>query len=416
MTLRRTLQIDKLKMYSSNILILTYWPYEEALIQAYTLPYVKMIRKYLSSDKEIWLQTLEKKEIIVENFLIIEKELGKSKINWVPRQYNNYGLRSVLVNLMQIAKLIFFCHNKKIKVIHIWCTPPGIFGYILSLLTQADLIIDSYEPHAETMVENGTWPKNGIKYNVLFYFEKLMSRRAKVLIAVSHGMKDYAKMKYGINSSNLYVKPACVDLELFNFNHRKNLDLAKELRVDEKILLVYAGKFGGIYLDKEVFDFIKVAYEIYGDKFRTLLLTIHERDEIESFCKNADLPTEIVISKFVRHAEISNYIGLADFAINPVKPVPTKICCTSAKDGEYWAMGLPVVITKGISDDSSIIKKENIGAVLETLDSEGYKNALEQIIVLLNSDRNELRNKIREIAIKQRSFHIAEEIYSQLYN
>ena len=79
-------------------------------------------------------------------------------------------------------------------------------------------------------------------------------------------------------------------------------------------------------------------------------------------------------------------------------------------------MGLPVVITKGISDDSSIIKKENIGAVLETLDSEGYKNALEQIIVLLNSDRNELRNKIREIAIKQRSFHIAEEIYSQLYN
>ncbi len=228
-------------------------------------------------------------------------------------------------------------------------------------------------------------------------------------------MKDYAKLKYGVNFDRFYVKPACVDFELFNFNKRKNMQLAKELAINNKIVLVYAGKFGGIYLDKEVFDFIKVIYEFYGDKFRVLLLTSHKRDEIEYFCTNVGLPSEIVISKFVSHSEIPDYMGLADFAITPVKPVPTKLCCTPAKDGEYWAMGLPIVITKGISDDSSIIKNENIGVVLETLDLDAYRSALKQINVLLDSDRSELSKKIRAVAVKYRSFDIADKIYSQLY-
>jgi glycosyltransferase involved in cell wall biosynthesis len=403
-------------MYSCNVLILTNWPFEDALIQAYTLPYVKIIRKSLSTDKEIWFQTLEKVEHSEQKIDSIKNILSKVKINWVPQQYHEYGIQSLLANLVQLIKYVQFCREKNIKLIHIWCTPPGIIGYILSVLAKADLIIDSFEPHAETMVENGSWKRNGIKFRVLFYFEKLMSRRAKVLIAAAQGMKDYAKLKYRINPDHFYVKPACVDLELFNFDKRKNLDLAKELALNNKIVLVYAGKFGGIYLDKEIFDFIKVIYDYYDDKFRFLLLTSHGRNEIESFCKNVGLPSEIVISRFVDHSEIPYYIGLADFAFNPVKPVPTKLYCTPAKDGEYWAMGLPIIITKGISDDSSIIKDENIGVVIEDLNNEGYKNALKQLNILLDCDRNELSKKIRAVAIKYRNFDIANKIYSRLYH
>lgn len=403
-------------MYSCNILILTNWPFEDALIQAYTLPYVKIIRKYLSSDKEIWFQTLEKVEYSEQKVDSIKEILSKDKIKWIPQQYHKYGVKSLVVNIVQLIKYVQFCREKNIKVIHIWCTPPGIIGYILSVLTKADLIIDSFEPHAETMVENGSWKRIGFKFKILFFFEKLMSRRAKVLIAATQEMKDYAKLKYRISNNHFYVKPACVDLELFNFDKRKNLNLATKLALNNKIVLVYAGKIGGIYLDKEVFDFIKVFYDYFGDKFRFLLLTSHARNEIESYCVNVGIPSEIVISKFVNHFEIPYYIGLADFAFNPVKPVPTKLFCTSAKDGEYWAMGLPIIITKGISDDSSIIKDQNIGVVIENLDIDAYKMALKQIKILLECDRNELSKKIRAVALKYRSFDIADKIYSQLYH
>jgi glycosyltransferase involved in cell wall biosynthesis len=403
-------------MYSSNILILTYWHYEDALIQAYTLPYVKMIRKYLSSDKEVWFQTLEKEELTKEKTDSIDKILQNSKINWYPQQYQKYGKRSFYANFLLLIKYVSFCRQNNIKIIHIWCTPPGIIGYILSILTKSVLIIDSYEPHAETMVENGSWDRNSLKFNLLFYFEKLMSRKAKVLIAAAQGMEHYAKIKYRIIPTHFYVKPACVDLELFNLSKQKNFQLTKDLALKNKIVLVYAGKLGGIYLDKEVFDFIKVLYNFYGDALRFLLLTSHEREEIDYFCENSSLPSEIVISKFVEHSEIPYYMGLADFALNPVRPVPTKICCTSAKDGEYWAMGLPIIITKGISDDSYIIENENIGVVIETLDINGYHLALKKINVLLKSDRNELSKKIRAVAIKYRSFDIADKIYAKLYH
>jgi len=107
---------------------------------------------------------------------------------------------------------------------------------------------------------------------------------------------------------------------------------------------------------------------------------------------------------------------LGDFGITPVKPIPTKRYCTPIKDGEYWALGLPVVITKGISDDSDIIKKYKIGSVLEELNEKNYLKAIQEIDVLLkNNTRMELYNKIRPIAEKYRNFDIAEKVYKEIY-
>ncbi len=400
-------------MYSCNVLILTNWAFDDALIQAYTLPYVRMIRRYLSSGKELWLLTREKDN---SKFNLINSTLMNSNINWLPELCRGYGWRSWFLMIAQLIKLYFFCRAKEIRVIHIWCTPPGIIGYLLSVLTGARIIIDSYEPHAESMVENGTWIKNGIKHRVLFFFEKMMSRRADVIISATCGMRDYAQIKYNVNFDRFYVKPACVDLDVFNFRRVNNVKLAKSLCINEKIVMVYAGKFGGIYLDTEIFDLIKCFYDFYGDKFRFLLLTSTKRNLIDEFIVSVGLPSEIVVSKFVSHSDIPDYIGLGDFAITPVKPVPSKLYCTPIKDGEYWALGLPVIITKNISDDSSIILSEKIGVVLETMDPHGYRTVVRQMDELLKTDRMKLREHIRSIAVKYRSFDIADKIYSQLYH
>ena len=50
-----------------NILIITYWSYKDALIQTYTLPYVKVIRENLSDDQKIYLVTLEQDSLRMNN-------------------------------------------------------------------------------------------------------------------------------------------------------------------------------------------------------------------------------------------------------------------------------------------------------------------------------------------------------------
>ena len=76
-------------------------------------------------------------------------------------------------------------------------------------------------------------------------------------------------------------------------------------------------------------------------------------------------------------------------------------------------MGLPVVITKNISTDSALIAKHNAGYVLNELNDKEYQAAVEKIAGLLADSSHETR--IRNIAVTQRNFSIAEKIYSAIY-
>ena len=340
-----------------------------------------------------------------------------TKIKNILIDYHPLSLKGLMMWMGLIFKLLKTIRKEKIDVIHCWCTPAGMIGYILSLLTGRPLIIDSYEPHAETMVENGVWKKNGLVYHLLFFFEKRLTKRAKYLIATTEGMKSYAKEKYHFYGNNIFVKPACVNLTLFSEANLKNNILVEELKLQDKIVGVYAGKFGGIYLAEDIFDFLKVAENYWGDKFRALILSAHTKLEIENYASKSEVNPKTIIHRFVAHHEIPNYIGLGDFGITPVKPIPTKRYCTPIKDGEYWALGLPVVITKDISDDSDIIKNNKIGSVIEELNEAAYLKAIKEIDNLLSKNsREEIYHKIRPIAEKYRNFKIAEKIYAAIYN
>src|SRR4030095_13982319 len=105
-----------------------------------------------------------------------------------------------------------------------------------------------------------------------------------------------------------------------------------KLELENKVVCVYAGKLGGIYFKEEVFDFIKACYDHWKGDFRFLMLTNATRQEIDAECERTGLPGNVIISQFIFHNEMPAYLSLGDFAINPVKPVPTKKYCTSIKD------------------------------------------------------------------------------------
>lgn len=394
----------------TNILVITYWSFNFALIQTYTLPYVKIISKNLLKDSNIFLVTLDKTTPNIPN------ELAKNNIKNISFVYHPFGLKGMLMWLKIIFKLTRLIRKEKIDVIHGWCTPASGIGYLLSVLTGRRLIIDSFEPHALPMIEGNTWKKNGLAFKILFKLEKLQLKRASEVICACEGMIEKSKEVYQITKNRYFFKPACVDLNLFSKEKIKNADLIKQYQLEDKITCVYAGKFGGLYLEEETFRFFKVAKDFWGHKFRILILTNHSDEEINNYLEKAAIPKEFVIKKFVAHSEVPIYMGLADFAFSPVKPLPSRRFSTPIKDGEYWALGLPVVITKDISDDSAIIKKYKIGAVLEELNDNAYLKAIKKIDELLkNNTRIELFNKIRPIAEKFRNFSIAEKVYKEIY-
>jgi glycosyltransferase involved in cell wall biosynthesis len=401
-----------------NILVVTYWSFKDPLIQTYTLPYVQLIKKQLPQGSRIFLFTLtqDRYALPAEEFDKYYDRYAQQGIYIVQARYESFGVKAMLKLGNALLKLHRLCMREKISYIHAWCSPGGALGYILSKLTGIPLVLDSFEPHAESMVESGTWKKTGLAYKLLYWLEKKQAKRAIAFIGLTESMKDYAYRTYHVELKRYYIKPACVNFKEFDHTMPVDTALRNELGLDGKIVCVYAGKFGGIYLHDEVFVFFKAAHEYWGDRFRALVLTSAPPELITEGIIKAALPPGVVISRFVDHSQVSRHMRLADFALNPVKPTPSKRHCTSIKDGEYWAMGLPVVITQGISDDSDIIERNRIGAVLKGLSREHFLQAVKRIDELLAAhSREELAEKIVGIAKRYRSFENAARIYGEIY-
>lgn len=401
-----------------NILSLTFWSYKSGLIQTYTLPYLRQIAAVIPDSSFIYLVTLEKDSMAISasERTSIDNELLENKIKLMTFTYSRFGIKAALVWLFIMIKLFFIIFTRRISTIHSFCTPPSVAALVLSKLTFRRLVIDSYEPHAEASFENGDWSRSSFKFRFLFMFEKFISRGADVIISATQGMREYARVKYNATFDKFYVKPACVDLDLFSKDHIKDPVLLKELGLEDSIVAVYAGKFGGIYLDQEVFDFFKVAQDYWGYKFKVLLLTNQADSELEAWSKNSHFNMKALIKIFVLHSEVPKYMGLGDFGLTPVKPIPTKRYCTPIKNGEYWALGLPIVSTANISDDSEIIEENNIGAILKKFDSDEYLRCIKKIdAILINYESLDMYSTIRDIAEKYRSLEISKNIYKEVY-
>lgn len=401
-----------------NILVITYWSFREPLIQAATLPYLEILSELVGPDDRIHLHTLEKPHLRLsaEELENQRVELDKLKITLITQNYHRFGFRAMLAWVMNLIKLTRYCRKNDIQIIHAFGSPAATSAHVLSKFTKLPYVVDSYEPHAESMVENGSWRKGGFAHRVLRYFERLQTRSAKGVLATTEGMRAYAAQTYRHIPRVFVTRPACVNTSLFN-PQIKPVTQRSELGIsDQAIVCIYAGKIGGIYLDREIFDFFSVCRKHWGDRFEVIMLSDASRDVIEALAKAAGLPTDIVTLRQVPHYDVPSYLALADFAINPVKPVPSKRYCTSIKDGEYWAMGLPVVIPANISDDSDLIREAEIGAVLESLSPAQYQSAVEEIDRLLEPSRRQAeKQRIAKIAEKYRGMHIARAAYAKLY-
>lgn len=393
-----------------RVLVLTYWGFHDALVQTYTLPYLRIMSQVLGPEGSIHLVTLERHKEAPQTVT------GPGSISHVPFSYHRFGLRAMLASLGMLWKLLRLMRRERIDVIHCWCTPAGAIGYLLSLLTGKPLVIDSYEPHADAMVENGTWTRRSMAFRLLFMLERAQSHHATHLIAAAPGMERYASERYGLEGRAMYVKPACVDLDRFHPSLRFDPALTSELGLAGKLVAVYAGKFGGIYLDREVFQFFRACRDLWGERFHVLLLTGHKQEELVPFMQEAGTSEDMYTLRFVPHSDVPRHMGLAHFAITPVKPVPTKRYCTPVKDGEYWALGLPVVITPHISEDSDLIARHRIGCVLDSTGMQAYAKTVACMDGLLQGEPQEqLMARVRAVAEKHRHFSIAEKIYADIY-
>lgn len=397
-----------------TLLYLSYWGVDDGLTVSTVFPNLEILAKK-ENISSIHYCSIERGTIPIK-----PKQFDSKKITHIPLYSKN--IRPSILN--KINDFVLFpkilksiCIEKKVSAIIARGAPAGSLAWMVHKRLHIPYYVESFEPHAEYMLDSGVWGAKNPKYLFEKYWENKQKESAEAIITVSHNYKK-ALVKDGVSANKVHVVPCCVNLEKFQFDNSQRTVIRNKLQISgSQFVAIYVGKFGGIYYDKDAFKLMKESFNFFGPVLELILLTPQSHDQISEWLGAYDIPSEKVHIKSVLHSEVPSYLSAADFAFSFHKSTNHSFAFSPIKNGEYWASGLPIVISEGIGDDSEIVVKENGGAIFTPSETTSNDAAFNHILTYYKSgNRMDVANQMYAIAHKHRNFSLAESVYSKLFD
>lgn len=381
-----------------RIFVFAYYSFKDPVFQSAVLPYLKAVQ---ATDLHYILLTWEqKRHAIPKNEIkLLKAELENHNIIWKRTIWHSGSFKLIKklfdfsFGLSYSLSLIF-----KYKATKIFSEgfPGAVIGHYLSKISGRPHIIHTFEPHADYMLESGVWLESNWEYRLLKKIEVPIAKHAQHIITATNAYKKIL-LDQGVKAK-IHSIPSCIDMGEYYFTKEARLQIRTDLKIKEdQTVIAYLGKIGGMYMEDELFAFFQHCLSLHPNKFKFFLFTNHPYELIHVKLKQFDIPLQNVFIKYLKKAEVSNYLSAADIGFCGIRPIPSRRYSSPIKNGEYWACGLPTLIPEGISDDYIIAEKENIGITFQKVED----ISLNDIIKLLTI----ARTKIRDVALRERNIN-----------
>lgn len=374
-------------------LYLCYFGLREPLVQTQVLPYLRQVR---AAGVEVYLLTFEpefRKRWSKEQLKTQTEELAAEGIRWFYLAYHKRP--SVPATLYDIALGARFAARLKrkygIDVLHARGHIGAIIGALAKRRSGGQLLFDIRSFMPEEYTDARIWPEGGTVYRAAKRAERFCLSAADAFVVLTEKAREILFPGCTDTDSRgrpVEVIPCCVDLKRFRSAEavtkeevRRTLGLSSERRV-----IVYVGALGGWYLTDEMVAFLSFAHKQDKSTF-AMILTQSSPDMIEPQLNQSGITKDDYLIRKVSPGEIPQYLKAADVAISFIKPCYSKLSSSPTKMAEYLAGGLPVVCNAGIGDVDELVKDDRVGVILEKLDAEAYKRALDALGELLQDEK-----------------------------
>lgn len=252
-----------------------------------------------------------------------------------------------VASLCELAvKMLPFSIKQKPHVVHCHDTLVLPIGYIVKLLTKAQLVYDAHELESN---RNGLTP---IQSRLTLWLEKLLWRSIDALIVVSPSIEAWYQRKLGHKLSAVVMN---APLFAINGVNRSTYLHDKFSIPTEKKIFIYVGIFGpgrGIELIAEVFTHPTVCSHVvflgYGEY-------ANELKRLESLHPN------LHVHQAVAHSQVVPIVMSADFGLCLVQNVSlSDYFCLPNKLFEYCFSGVPV-LASDFPDIRAVVDAYGVG-------------------------------------------------------
>ena len=393
-------------MGGGRCLYLTYDGLLDPLGRSQILPYLerlaaKGISLTVVSFEEIPLSTLS------ERGLPYRQRLAQQGIQWVPLRYHKWPpVLSTFFDVLQgMVVCSWLCWRRPPDLVHARSFVAALLALWAKQVTQAQFLYDMRGFWPEERVEGGLTRPNGFLYRCTKWWEARFFHAADGIVVLSHVAKGILenRVKGDGRRVPMTVIPTCTDLTQF---------VPKEGPEEPGLTrIVYVGSVGTWYLIGEMVSFFQELHRRIPEA-RLTILTPRPDPLLLHALRGLDRRSYEI--QMLTHEDVPEVLQTMHASLCFIKPVGSKKASCPTKVGESLACGVPLVITRGIGDCDRLVEEERVGVVVSDLSPEGYRGAIEQLIVL-RREGLALTERCRRIARDHFNLERGVERYLSLY-
>lgn len=382
-----------------NVLYLSYTGLLEPLGQSQVLNYLRI----LAREHRISIVTFEKPRDLADQDTVeaMRRSCAAAGIRWLPRRY--HGRPRFLATLWDL--LVFFwtawreARAIRADLVHARSYIPAFTALALKRLTGRPFIFDMRAFWVEELITAGRLRRGSALHRLLVAGERRCLREAAAVVSLTHAAVAHMKSEApDLANVRFAVIPTCTDLDRF------------QPRGDRDGAAPTVGCVGTVLSGWFRFDWLMAFFSRMREDFPQARARIVSRDDpariaamsdnqIEvTVCAPADVPAAL--------AALSATVMFFDQAASEIARCPTRM-------GEALACGVPVVGNPWVGDVGEIVRRYQVGVLIEENTDQAMAAAVAELQALLKDP--ELAARCRKAAEDWFSLEKGAAAYARLY-
>jgi glycosyltransferase involved in cell wall biosynthesis len=361
--------------------------------------------------------SLEKPEKLKSQGSYIKELLSQYDIGWHPQTYHNVPpILSKIYdkeNMISAAKRLH--KRNKYDLIHARSYPAAEIAQKLKKNTGVKFLFDMRGFWPDEKADGNHWNQKKWFWRKVYNFykrkEKEFIQQADHIISLTRAGKTEIEAWSFYNYVPIAVIPCCADENYFLLTSKEKKENARhKLSIDnQRFVLSYLGSLGTWYMIDEMLLFFSELKKKNSNSF-FLIITNSDHQIIIEKLESYGLKPEDVKTETVSFKQVAEIMYASDVSISFIKPAYSKMSSSPIKVGEILSMGIPM-IANNIGDSGTFIEKNKLGIMLDKIDSEEIRKALQK----LDSVQNISPEYIRRIAVGEYSVTKGVDLYSEVY-
>lgn len=374
---------------AKRTLYICYFGVREPLVETQVIPYLREIAKNGIGVTLLTFEPKLKRNWTADSIEAMVEEVRTHGIDWQCLAYHKTP--SAIATALDVFNGVRWIRRNidRFDVLHGRVHVATLMGALARKLSRKKpkLIFDIRGFFPEEYTDAGVWPADGALYRAAKRVERWLMKQADGFVVLTEKAREMLFDDAVVTPTStlrnphfVEVIPCCVDLETrFGVGDSPSREeMRRRLGVDGRFVATHVGALGGLYLTREIVDFLDAARSAEPATY-ALFLTQTDPREVRHLLEQKGFGENDYFVGRVDPAQIPAYLSAADVGLSFVKSTYATQSRSPTKIPEYLAAGLPLIANPGVGDVDTLVNQNGVGVLIGRFDRESYLLAIQKL-------------------------------------